>query len=265
MSREESSFSIGVWPSAAVAVGLALFLGLGTWQWGRYQAKREREQLREERIDEPPVEIDSLSAWREAAIDYRNVEITGEFDAETRIVVEQRTHDGNPGAWLLQPFRFERGDGAILVNRGWIPFEKARESIDPYASGEQGTFVGLGHRVREPVADDSIRSEIEEGEMEVRGATTRWHSFDVPAMYDALGDDVPDGPTVALLGPDHSGDPYPIASYDYVTEPYLTADRHLSYSLFWYTVAIALVGIYLAAGFGALRSERRGRAKDTSR
>lgn len=263
MTEDQRSFDIGLWPTVGTLVGLALLLSLGTWQANRYVDKKEREELQQEREALPPLELSSLSKVNSEKLAYRRTTLRGSVDTSTKLIIKHRTFNGNPGVWLVQPFKLADGDGVILVNRGWIPFEQWREGLQSYGNDQiAGEITGIMHRLPQVIAEDDNRQKIEASELQVEGAMTEWDSFDVEAIYDALDHPTPDEPIVFVLEARTDGDRYPAASLDHVTEPYLTSGRHLSYALFWYAVALALIGIYVAAGFGALQSRARGKPRN---
>lgn len=263
---DNRGFSMGWIPTVASLAGLAVLLALGTWQTGRYFDKKRRETLQERRLEKSPARLSSVAELDDTELNYRRVKVSGTVETDTQIVVEHRHYNGDPGSWLVQPLRFPDGGGRILVNRGWIPFEKARSELDRYTGApSKSPLVGLLYRLPDVVADDENRQKLEEGSLEIAGQRTEWDSFDVQAIYEHLSTPTPEGPWVLVLAPEHTGERYPLASYKHVTEPFMTSTRHLSYGIFWYTVAAALIGIYIAAGFGTLRSRKRGRAKVPNR
>lgn len=261
MSDDSKTFEMGLWPTFWMLVGLAMLLSLGTWQTSRYLDKKQRETLLEQRAAEPTLEVDSLESLDPDEHAQRSVRLRGEVGTETNLVIKHRTYNGDPGVWVLQPFEFADG-GTILVNRGWFPFEMARENLDELADSPiRGEPTGLLHRLPKVVADDEQRQKLDGAQPDLAGRTTEWETIDVESMYEHLPAPTPESPLLVVLDETHTGERYPIATTDHVTEPYLTSGRHLSYALFWYAVAIALVAMYLAAGFGALGSHRRGRPK----
>ncbi len=261
MSDDSTTFEIGLWPTIWMLVGLAMLLSLGTWQTSRYLDKKERENLLDERADEPPLEVSSLESLDPDEHAQRNVRLRGEAQTGTNLVIKHRTYNGDPGVWVLQPFELADG-GTLLVNRGWFPFEMARENLDELAaSAIDGEPTGLLHRLPKVIPDDELRQSLESGQTDLTGRATEWETLDVEAMYDHLPGPTPESPLLVVLDDTHTGGRYPIATTEHVTEPYLTSGRHLSYAVFWYAVAVALVAMYLAAGFGALGSHRRGQPK----
>jgi surfeit locus 1 family protein len=257
MAPDRGRFRLRFWPTLGTFVGLVLLVSLGTWQLTRYLEKVEIEAERDVRLDESLVKADSLADFRENASPYNAVALRGELDPDHTFLFKHRVHEGSPGYWIGGVLRFAKGDGAVLVNRGWVHREDAREfAKEPPPGGEQ-TYVGVVHVPERIIADPPTRDALERGELVLARDVTEWDTYDLEGISEALALPHPGEPTIVVLGPDHSRHPYPIASVDYVTEPYLTAERHLSYVVFWYATAIALLSMYLAYSFGYLGSFRR--------
>jgi surfeit locus 1 family protein len=53
---------------------------------------------------------------------FRQVAQLGQFDTSEEVLLRSRSHGGEPGYHLLTPLVFA-DNRAILVNRGWIPFQ----------------------------------------------------------------------------------------------------------------------------------------------
>jgi cytochrome oxidase assembly protein ShyY1 len=250
------SFEFKFWPTIGTLVGLSLLVALGTWQFSRYQQKLQTEQLREARTQKPPVDVRSIDDLDSQKMHFRTARLHGSPDEETRLLVKHRFYNGDPGMWVLQPIELEAG-GVVLANRGWIPFKDAEGRVDTLPSLGDGPYIARMYR-REPViADEPMRRALQQGDVTIRGNTTWWESFDVEGFYRDLPDPTPPENLVAVLSKSHSGIPYPIASTGHVGEPYLTSGRHLSYAVFWYAVGLALLAMYVANGFGALKSPKR--------
>lgn len=250
-------FQLRLWPTLGTLVGLSILISLGTWQLIRYLEKTELEEQRNERLDEDVVEVTSLADFEARAGGYNAVAIRGHLDPSYTFLFKHRVHDGKPGYWLGGVLRFAEGDGAVLVNRGWVHREHVDEVTDRTPPSEPRTFLGLVHAPDRIVPDTAMRQAVEAGQVDLKESVTEWDTYDLESIADALPVETPEDAMIVVLGPEHSQEPYPVASFDYVTEPYLTSERHLSYVLFWYATAIALLSMYLAAGFGYLGSRRR--------
>lgn len=233
-------------------VGLAILLALGTWQLLRFQEKSEAESLRDARLDQAAVEA-TVGDLYSPDKDYRVVTLEGRFEPEHIFLFKYRVRDSVPGYWLGQIFEGNDGN-RVLVNRGWIPFDGGLQIAEGLRSDEETRLTGLVFTPQQVIPDDAARAALERGE-ELEPTST-WRTYDIAAIYDATGVEQP-RPTVVIASPETSGDPYPVASYDYVIAPYLTAEKHLGYCVTWYTLAVALILMWVAYGFGYLGSYAR--------
>ncbi|MGD2163502.1 MAG: SURF1 family protein [Anaerolineales bacterium] len=104
---------------------------LGFWQLDRLDQRRTEIQHILERMDQPAVEVTSADIAPDYT--YQPAYAVGEFDPQNQIMLENQSLDGQPGFHLITPLRFKQSPGAILVDRGWIPFEAGIEgNLAPY-------------------------------------------------------------------------------------------------------------------------------------
>jgi surfeit locus 1 family protein len=119
--------------TCAAAVGLAITLGLGVWQWGRGEQKVARQAEMEQRQSLPPVDERALPASG-VPLDllHRPVVLHGEWVKERTVYLDNRQMQGKPGFYVVTPLRLAHSNAAVLVERGWIPrnFEH-REQLQP--------------------------------------------------------------------------------------------------------------------------------------
>lgn len=245
-------------PTLATLVGLAILASLGTWQYGRYQEKLGLEAELAARADLPPKTASTLDAIDLDADRNRVLTLQGTITRGEGVVFKHRTLEGRPGVWFAAPLELEDGS-RVVANLGWLPVrDNARWVAEERAKApETGSFTGLLHVLDQNIEDARMRARLAKGEVDPGEDVLEWSSYDVEALTALYGvvDDRP--PMVFVLTDAHSGDPFPRASTDYVTKPYMTSDRHLGYSAFWYTTGAALLLIYLGASFGLIGSRRR--------
>lgn len=257
-----------LWPTLGTVVGLALLIALGTWQTVRYFEKLELEAARAAHLGDTPLEIDSLSQFKEHARSYSPIEVHGHLDPNYVFLFKHRTHDGGkPGYWIGGVLRFAQGPGALIVNRGWVRLRDAAELAAEPLDTQVQTYTGLVYQPQRVIADDDTRAALKRGEIRLAKTAdskpVEWETYDITGIAQALkaeGIETPQTPTVLVLGPEHSEYPYPIASLEYVTQPYMTSERHFGYLSFWFLTALGLLAMYLANAFGLLTSGRHNPA-----
>lgn len=100
-------------------VAAAVCVRLGLWQLDRLDERRAHNATVLQRVDADPVALAELGADT-AAIRYRRVRLSGEYDFEHELALTGRSRDGSPGVHLITPLRVPGSERAVLVNRGWV-------------------------------------------------------------------------------------------------------------------------------------------------
>lgn len=146
--------------TVAAALGCAVTLGLGAWQWGRADEKLALQAAIEARQKQPPVDIrEVLAAPDVSAYLHRRVRLRGTWGAPV-VFLDNRQMDGKVGFYVVAPLQVE--GGAVAVQRGWAPrnFER-REQLPPVAT-PAGT-VEIEARIAPPPAKLYDFAEAEPG------------------------------------------------------------------------------------------------------
>ncbi len=63
---------------------------------------------------------------------FTRVRVAGQFDTERQFLLDNISHDGQPGYEVLTVLRLADGSG-LLVNRGWVPFTGYRDRLPDIA------------------------------------------------------------------------------------------------------------------------------------
>ena len=234
-------------------VGILLLCGLGTWQLTRYRQKVALEEVREKNVQLAPVAVSSLAQLQ--GLNYRRISVSGQLLPAYSVLFKHRTYKQLPGFWLVQPLRLD-GGGVLLVNRGWLPFDRGVELAERERTSAPSyrTLTGLFYVLPQNLPDFQMRQRLKAAPQGLQGSLTQWDRYDLSGVYDALPYDHLQAPGVLVLEATGQEKTYPLPSTAYVTKPYMTSDRHMSYFIFWYTCAAALLGLYLAASFGVIGS-----------
>jgi len=224
-------FAPGLWPTVATMIGLAVLLGLGTWQVQRLHWKEALIAERAARLTAPPEALPAQSDdWR--AWDFRRVSVSGTFRNDAEQLFGASAIDGRLGHHLLTPL--VRADGpAILVDRGWVPADRAHPAARREGQPEgQVSVTGIA-RYR---GADRPGWFIPDNEPEQR----LWFSYDLPALEAATGLELLPVVVEADATPNPGG--LPLGGQTRTELP----NNHLQYAITWYGLAAALVGVYLA-------------------
>ena len=226
---------------ALCALGTLLFGALGVWQVERLAWKLDLIERVDARVQAPAGPIPSRSAWPEITAqseEYRHVAVRGTFLHDRETLVDALTERG-AGFWVMTPLR--TAQGTILINRGFVPRDRAKPSSR--AAGQVA-----GH-----VAVTGLLRMTEPGGRFLRPndpANNRWYSRDVAAIARARG---VSGAAPFFIDADATPNPggLPVGGLTVVH----FRNAHLVYALTWFGLAVlCLVGLALV-----LRSrEERG-------
>jgi cytochrome oxidase assembly protein ShyY1 len=137
-----------------LALGLVGLIGmpmLAGWQWRRYGVVTDRsEQIVARQRDVPtPLEVvlDPLATLAEPGdVEWRNVTVSGTFDATHEVLVRNRSQNNQPGFHVVTPLTLERG-GAVLVTRGFIG-QSTEPGVPPAIPPPTPGRVELSGRIR---------------------------------------------------------------------------------------------------------------------
>lgn len=234
------------WLLAALAVLLAavVCVGLGAWQYGRFQDKQERRDLITANMRAAPVPLEELLPSEGSAVpagaQWRTVRLTGRYCTEPRCVlyVRNRSLNGQVGFWQLVPFRTD--SGTLLVVRGWVPMQSTRsqpQDPPPVPPGE----VTLTARLRpaEPVLRGRTNPP---GQVQtVTPAAISGQLPDLPGLRtEAYGELVKQTP---------ASSPAPYA----VAPPEVDLGPHLAYAVQWWLFAMFFPVAWVIRARAALR------------
>lgn len=219
----------------ALCGSLALLFGaLGVWQVERLAWKRDLIARVEARLAAPPVPLgprDPTASFMAGDAEYLRVRATGRFDHRRETLVDALTERGK-GFWVLTPLVTD--DRTILVNRGFVPTDRARPSTRGAGqpAGEV-TVTGLV-RLTEP-RGRFLRANRPDADL--------WYSRDVAAIAKARGLTAAEPYFIDAGATPNSGG-YPIGGLTVVRFP----NNHLIYALTWFGLSLlSLVGLVLVA------------------
>lgn len=176
----------GRWLIATLAVLLlaALFLRLGTWQLQRRAERRAANAQLLARLTQPPLSLDG-AALDVAAVDLRRATVTGVYDYDQEIVLRNRTYNEFPGVHLITPLRISGSEAAILVDRGWIPYEDAAADRRARFDRPSGAVTVTGI-LRRSMVRSSFASPADPSLGPDRPRLDAWHRVDIPRIQEQI-------------------------------------------------------------------------------
>ncbi len=217
-----------LWPTIIALPAFIALLALGTWQLQRLEWKRALVAAREVALAAPPIVAPAdFDPARHAG---RRVRLTGRFLHQKEMHGAPRTRDGRIGLRVVTPLLLPDG-AVVLVDRGWVPAE--RKSPATRRAGQirgRATIEGV------------IRAPVEKGRFvpDNQPADNLWFSFDVSAMAKAAALERV-RPYLVEAGPAPNPGGLPLGSTSRVE----IRNDHLGYAVTWYSLAAALLAIYI--------------------
>lgn len=222
-----------LWPTLTTVVGVAVLIGLGTWQIHRLHWKEGLIASMEARGAEPLLESVPFGGDPEA-IEYRRIRVTGSFSHDKEMYLQSRVRNGAAGLHVVTPLVLgERG--TVLVDRGWVPPEKGDPETRPEGQVEGPITV-----------EGVIRLDQVPGMFtpDNRPDANQWYWMDTHAMGAQAGFEVMPFYIVATTGAAPGG--FPIADEPSGVQ---MVNNHLQYALTWYGLAAALTAVYVVFVF----------------
>lgn len=218
----------------------ALFVRSGLWQWQRWVAS----DAAWTRFARGADAVQPLGARALAEVTlYQRVSVTGRLDGQHQFLLDNLSYRGRPGYQVLTPL-VRSGGGALLVDRGWVPFSGARSRLPDVAVSDAAS-LSLSGRVAELPSAGLTSGRAPPNPTDPWPRVTSFPRAEELAR--ALG--VPLGERILLLDAQ--------APEGYVRDwqpPGLAPLRHLSYAIQWWCFAALAVVVW------GILSARRGRA-----
>jgi cytochrome oxidase assembly protein ShyY1 len=216
-------------PLLAALVLIALFIRLGVWQLSRADEKREI-MAAAEAAPALVFQADMTQPER-----YAQLSVTGRFDTERHILLDNQVLKGRPGVHVWTPFKTDAGPW-LLINRGWLPIaaDRSLPVIEtPSATLALSAQVNAAPRVgRKLGGQDQLK-------------TNTWPQLvtylDVAQISAAM--DLPLRPWILQLAPESPGG-FDGRQWSVVN---FGPKKHLSYAWTWFSLAftVALVTFLL--------------------
>jgi surfeit locus 1 family protein len=232
MSSVQWRFRPRLGPSIAVLSMVLLLVGLGTWQIQRMAWKEALIAELTARNSQPPGPL-PLDIPDARALEFTPVRLRGEFLHDRELFIGARVYKGEAGLHVITPFVLTDGR-TVLVDRGWVP--NNRRAPETRAAGQVAGIVTV---------EGQVRTGGWKGYEMFRPANDPeknvWLWMDLPVMAARTG--VNDSLTSLYIAAGASENPggLPIGGASRLE----VSNNHFGYALTWFTLAIALLVIYV--------------------
>ncbi len=233
-------FRVKLWPTVAATVVIIIMLMLGNWQLSRAQEKEVRQQ-RLDRLSQQPVISLPTTPIKLEDYQFRQIEVRGTYVPAHTIYLDNKIHRGVAGYQIITPVKLGTSSMHVLINRGWVAAGRDRNQLPNVPTPSSEVIVS-------GIANSPTQRILELSAETVSGRV--WENLHLDRYREATGltlqtlvilqqDDVKDGLIRQWSRPD-SG-----------------AARNLGYAFQWFSMALAVLILYLVL------SVKRDRSKNT--
>jgi len=242
------------WTTLLVIAGVIVLINLGLWQFDRLDQRRAFNQRVAERWQQEPYDITTAQVPADLSeLEYRRVQVEGEFDYSEQIVLTNQTRNGGPGVVLVTPLVLD-DNRAVLVARGWLPYQESEpENWPKYEEPPGEPVIGL----------------IQESQLLPNGSAptppespqTEWFRINIDAIQPQMPYELMPFFVLQLPEADRSYNKLPLRE-----EPIqLDEGSHFSYAMQWFMFAVILgVGYLFFVQTQELRAQRLAAMPDES-
>jgi len=219
-------------PASLIIATLVLLISLGFWQLDRADEKRAIEGQIASANSGDVEFVTSVEFLKDK--EYYHVRLQGSYVGNKQFIYDNQIVDQISGYYVLTPLVLKGDSKAVLINRGFIPWNGRRDKLADIDIADKLTEVKV--QISKPVK----RMELEASEL----------TGDFPVLIQAL--DLDEMSTIAsldfasvigLLSPESDN------GFVRQWEPYTgSIERHIGYAIQWFLMALVLafIGIRLA-------------------
>lgn len=223
-------------PTLVTVLAVALFVSAGLWQRDRMHQKMALRAAADAVAAQPPVALPVTTDW--ASWRFRPVRLTGTFDAEHQILIDNKVRAGRAGFAVVTPLTLA-DRRTVLVDRGWVQAGRSRAEL-PQVPPPGGVVTVTG-RVNLPpasyfeLAPDTVAGPVWQN-LDIGRAQRAFAAALLPVIVEQT----------AAIGPgdDLARDRPP---------PDFGIDTHRTYMVQWFIFAALAAGLWIWFTFGRRR------------
>ncbi|TNF92801.1 MAG: SURF1 family protein [Gammaproteobacteria bacterium] len=220
-------------PSLVTVAMLAVLFSLGAWQLSRSKEKKALIDTYQYAAEGQAVSINDVmldwEPWR-----FRKLEISGRYDNDHQILLENQIHNGKPGFFVLTPFTINNGKTTVLVNRGWTArLEQHNDIPNIMINSEIDEIIGL---VNSPPSVGMRMGTLDQSPI---GWPKLIPYIDMAWVQLQLGTQVE--PWILLL--DAGQEEGYVREWKPVVR--VTPEKHKGYAFQWFSLAVALIILFI--------------------
>jgi surfeit locus 1 family protein len=217
-----------------VIAAVIVMIRLGLWQLDRLDQRRAFNARVEEQLAQSALEISEENLRADLYnMEYREAIVLGEYDHDRQVVLRNQDWQGRLGVHLLTPLIIQGSDRAIMVNRGWIPYEDFEAG--KLSKFDESGLVEVNGVIRRSQTKPRIGGRADQIPAEGEPPLQAWNWINVGGIAGQLPYELL--PVYLQGSPEPSRDQMP---YRTQLELDLSEGSHLGYAFQWFTFALIL-------------------------
>ena len=219
-------------PASLIVATLALLISLVFWQLDRANEKRVIEDQIANANSFDVELVTSVEFLKDR--EYYHVRLQGSYVGDKQFVYDNQIVDQVSGYYVLTPLVLKGDSKAVLINRGFIPWNGRRDKLADIDISEKLTEVKV--QISKPVKRIELEASKVAGEFPVLIQALDLDDMSTIAALDFIN-------VVGLLSPESEN------GFVRQWEPYTgSIERHIGYAIQWFLMALVLafIGIRLA-------------------
>jgi len=210
-------------PTLFVIASVYVLIQLGFWQLDRLEQRRNFNQFVASRWDQEPYDVTNNQLPDELAeLEYRRVQLKGNFDEANQIALKNQFRNQEPGVNLVTPLLLPDGR-AILVARGWVPLAESMPEDWPQFTAASETVVGMLQE-----------SQTLAGAKTPEEPQIEWFRIDIDAIQQQMPYELLPVFVTQLPEPGRGFDDLPYRKIPFE----ITEGNHFSYAVQWFSFAL---------------------------
>jgi len=235
--KNQYRFTPTLIPTLATLFLFSGLISLGIWQLNRAEQKKVIDKGVIDATNSPKI---NLNTWHDkplTSMTYHTAMLTGQFDNQHQLLLDNRTYKGKAGYMVLTPFLLDSNaqsnhPKAILINRGWIPYQGDRNNIpDIEVTNKTITVTGMIKNIGKSIVLNRSKQQTKDHYPKTIQAisTTEISSL---LGYELLP------VMIELDKQDKNG-------FVRDWQPYYgSVDKHIAYAVQWFAMAIVLLFLF---------------------
>ena len=219
-------------PSILITATFAFLVSLGFWQLDRADEKRGIEASIKQ-ANTGSVELIRKEEGLQSK-EYYEVRLQGKYLSDKQFIYDNQIVDQVSGYYVLTPYALEGQSKAILINRGFIPWNGRRDKLADIVIGQETREIKV--QISKPIK----RMELKPSEVGIQFPVLI-QSIDLQDMADRAKIDF--SSVIGLLDASASN------GFIRKWEPYTgSIEKHIGYAVQWFLMALvlAIIGIRIA-------------------